>query len=1234
LTIDLIQSERGDFSMAEPAADRNLLFGILALQMDFITRDGLVAAMNAWLLEKHRPLADLLEESGSLKPAARALLEPLVRHHIEEHGGDAAKSLASLSSVDWIRADLAPIGKADSEVEQSLDRLVASTLLPSDGPEAIAAFPRPAGSSGTRFRIIKFHARGGLGEVFVAADAELHREVALKRIQDRHGDHPDSRARFLLEAEITGGLEHPGIVPVYGLGHHDDGRPFYVMRFIKGDSLKAAIEHFHQEKAGVRRQSDQTLELQKLLRRFLDVCNAIAYAHSRGVLHRDIKPGNIMVGQFGETLVVDWGLAKVVGTPETAGEATLRPPSASGSSETLPGSAIGTPAFMSPEQAAGRLDQLGPASDVYSLGGTLYCLLTGKAPFEGTNVEDVLLHVQRGELVPPRQVKPEVPRALEAICLKAMALRPEDRYRAPRDLAEDIERWLADETVTAYREPRITRIARWGRRHKTLVTALAAAVLVATISLGTATALLVAANDRERKLTELARQNGETAQANFRLAFEGVDRYFTQVSEDRLLNVPGLQTVRRNLLDDAREFYQKFLDEKHGDATVQAELGRTYLRLARIADESDKTAKPIELAGQGLAILRPLMGSRPADEKLRNDVASGLSSLGYMHGARREIDRAERDFREAIKLWESLAHDRPDQPRYVRDISKAQANLGSFYSADERTALARAALVSARATARDLVKAHPGDLSDREALQEAEFYLGQFFSHVGEIDAAESAIRASFEVIDEPARQRPGDLRLQFKRSATLARLAEHLRQIGRLNESQKAFTEAASGLEKLVRENPTVVVYRRALFRTHNHRGEICEETGQREAAEQHQNAALKIAEELVRENPDDPDLQNEMAVALSGLFNVYYGAGRMAEAAAFNQRALLIREKIAKEHPQVAHFQDTLGETRHNQALQSSVAADQGIAELKKTIDAQRALVRDHPDVVKFRFMLASGLNTLGGLSYQVHRYDDSEAAFREAITEWRELVRREPQLHRLKYELGRSLSNVAGILTLRGKIDHASPIQAEAIELNRGLVRDYPDFVEYRISLAAAEDIRATIARDTKDFRTARDGYDRSIRALEDVLRRDPPNLKARQFLVNNRNNRAVFLIQDGDHRGALNELLSLEKEPATPQQRYNRGCAFSLLSAAVASDTGIPEKERAAMAESHAVRAIKLLGEAASAQWLKPPSAIVAHMKDDTDLTPIRSRRDYQELIKRIEAGAIGKGAEQKTISPTN
>ena len=220
--------------------------------------------------------------------------------------------------------------------------------------------------------------------MFVALDGELTREVAVKQILDSHADDPASRARFVLEAEITGGLEHPGIVPVYGLGTYGDGRPYYAMRFIRGETLKEAIGHFHGDRVLKNDVGRRSLELRKLLRRFMDVCNAIGYAHSRGVLHRDIKPGNVIVGKHGETLLVDWGLAKATGKSDpSSGERTLLPSSADGSSETLPGSALGTPAYMSPEQAEGNLEVLDRAV-TSSVWATLYCLLTGRPPVEAT----------------------------------------------------------------------------------------------------------------------------------------------------------------------------------------------------------------------------------------------------------------------------------------------------------------------------------------------------------------------------------------------------------------------------------------------------------------------------------------------------------------------------------------------------------------------------------------------------------------------------------------------------------------------------------------------------------------------------------------------------------------------------------------------------------------------------------------------------------------------------------
>jgi serine/threonine-protein kinase len=442
-------------------ANRNLLFGILARQMDFIGRDALIAAMNAWVLDKAKPLGQILREQGKLAEDEYALLEGLVRKHLEKHGNDPQRSLAALNSVGSVRQDLQQV--ADAAVQASLAHLSGHAAKPDpDATNYGAADPSatrgPAvgapTSAGLRFRILRPHAEGGLGKVSVAFDEELRREVALKEILGGQADSPESRARFLLEAEITGGLEHPGVVPVYGLGQFADGRPFYAMRFIKGASLKDAIRRFHEaEKDTGRDRGQRALELRRLLGRFVDVCNTVAYAHSRGVLHRDLKPDNILLGPYGETLVVDWGLAKVVGHQEWVDGSTQEPlqlASGSRSDFTRAGSALGTPQYMSPEQAAGRLDQLGPAGDVYSLGAVLYCLLTGRPPFDGADVAAVLRQVREGSFQEPRVVNPSVPHKLESICLKAMSSMPEDRYPSALALADAVERWLADEPLSGY----------------------------------------------------------------------------------------------------------------------------------------------------------------------------------------------------------------------------------------------------------------------------------------------------------------------------------------------------------------------------------------------------------------------------------------------------------------------------------------------------------------------------------------------------------------------------------------------------------------------------------------------------------------------------------------------------------------------------------------------------------------------------------------------------------------
>jgi WD40 repeat protein/serine/threonine protein kinase len=501
--------------MTSSTSDRNLLFGILALQMDFITRDGLIDAMQAWTLAKTQSLGEVLVDRELMPQSQRDVLEQLVDAHITQHGGDAQQSLQGLSSVG-ITAD-ALQSLADPDVQASLLHVPnaadgeagmlsqASSATDPDADGRTLAMPPHPDQSELRFQILRPHAEGGLGRVSIAVDREFNREVAFKEIKSQHRSSQDARQRFLLEAQVTGGLEHPGIVPVYGLGHFQDGSPFYAMRFIRGDSLKEAIDTFHQQRAegasDVSRQAyAHDVQFRELISRFIDVCFAMEYAHSRGVLHRDLKPGNIMLGKYGETLVVDWGLAKATtGTGDTVKssgnldqEAPLVPGSGGSATETQMGSALGTPQFMSPEQASGRMDELGPRTDVYSLGATLYQMLTGTEPIsasttgsesERLSVPEILKRAQKGQFPRPRSVNPDVPAGLEAICLKAMSRNPQDRYPSARALVSDLEAWMADEPVTAWVEPLSVRARRWVRGHQVTVgIAVTALLILATVS--------------------------------------------------------------------------------------------------------------------------------------------------------------------------------------------------------------------------------------------------------------------------------------------------------------------------------------------------------------------------------------------------------------------------------------------------------------------------------------------------------------------------------------------------------------------------------------------------------------------------------------------------------------------------------------------------------------------------------------------------------------------------------
>jgi tRNA A-37 threonylcarbamoyl transferase component Bud32 len=550
---------------------------------------------------------------------------------------------------------------------------------------ALPATPSPSGAPGTagcrlpplRYKPGPLHDKGNLGEVLRAQDEELHREVALKRIQARHADNPDSRRRFLREAEVTGRLEHPGVVPVYGLGEDVDGRPCYAMRFIQGESLKEAIERFHAAEKPGRDAGERRLALRQLLTSFVTVCKTVAFAHSRGILHRDLKPANIMLGKYGETLVVDWGLAKTFerdDTAESLTEESLQPTLVGG--ETQVGQVVGTPAYCGPEQASAELDKVGPASDIFSLGAVLYNLLTNRVPYAGSGVVEILAQAGAGLVVPPRQRKKDVPRPLEAICLKAMARQPLDRYDTALDLAADVEHWLGDEPVQAYREPLAARAGRWLRQHRALAAGLAAAVAVALVSL-TLVLIVVAGKNGELRLAnqrEAARAEAE------RLAKDEAEKRLSQIEKgtDILGSIfadldphaeekegkPLREILGKRVEAAAAQLQGESIADALTVAKLQSILGRSLLGLGQFlaAGVVLETASATQAAELG--------EDDPATLQSRNNLARAYQRAG-------KVDLAIPLFERILKVRETtLGDDHPDTLTSRNNLAAAYQDAG------------------------------------------------------------------------------------------------------------------------------------------------------------------------------------------------------------------------------------------------------------------------------------------------------------------------------------------------------------------------------------------------------------------------------------------------------------------------------------------------------------------------------------------------------------------------------
>lgn len=434
------------------SVEENLLFAVLAFEDELLDLQQLTSACRLWAGDKTTPLAELLVERGWVTPEDRAFIERKSERKRAKHQNDPRVTLNSVTRGDI--SDVLRKEVDDSDVRQSL------SSWPSNAPVLIETYSQTldeSQQSKTRYTWVSEVGAGGLGKVWLARDNDLSREVALKEIKP--GSSSDEAIRRLIkEAQITGQLQHPGIVPVYEVNH--EGRPFYTMKLVNGETLSKAIRKYHEAKqAG----DNDLLTERRLLTVFLSVCDAIAYAHSRGVIHRDLKPDNIVLGEYGEAIVLDWGLARqmssdqedlppIVVTEEGRTDATQA------------GQKLGTPGYMAPEQAAGHVEQMDHRTDIYGLGAILFEILTGQPPHRlqydsdtdpsRTGVDGppicspiaALLHrIATGETPRVHSIDPTIPDELNAVCATAMAKHRDSRYQTAKDLKAAILEFQAHE---------------------------------------------------------------------------------------------------------------------------------------------------------------------------------------------------------------------------------------------------------------------------------------------------------------------------------------------------------------------------------------------------------------------------------------------------------------------------------------------------------------------------------------------------------------------------------------------------------------------------------------------------------------------------------------------------------------------------------------------------------------------------------------------------------------------
>jgi eukaryotic-like serine/threonine-protein kinase len=1030
-------------------ANSDLLFGMIALQNGMIDQSQLVAAFQAWTLEKNRPLAEHLVGRGDLEADQRLIIESIVALYLKKHAGSAEKSLAAIASPASTRQTLERI--ADSELATSLallpsptdgdgaiDRITDRTnsfagvnLEPTDpGQEPWIANdgePPIAGSAG-RYQILGEIARGGMGAVLRGRDPVLGRDLALKVLLDQHRDRADLVDRFVEEAQICGQLQHPGVVPVFELGTLPDRRPFFAMKLVKGQTLAAILAE----------RKSPADDLPRFLSIFEAVCQAVAYAHARGVIHRDLKPSNVMVGAFGEVQVMDWGLAKVLprhGQPareprvESVNEtvvSTLRTAGDSDLSEA--GSVLGTPAYMAPEQARGETDVVGRRSDVFALGSILCEVLTGAPAFGGGSAIENLRAAGRGDTTAAvdRLARCEAEVELIALARECLAARPDDRPADAGVVAGRLTAYMAG-VQERLRAAELARAAESARA--LLAEAKAAAelrarrltrVLAATVFLAGG---LGVAGWRWVELDRMGRAREATSRVE--LAVREATRLRGQALGASVGDLAPWDAAA-SAVEKARALLV---------AGVEPGVSKHVEQLAaEIAVDRGEAAHAAEAAARDGRLLDRLTDIRSAraDDRLGDNTDAAYSQAFRDSGIDVDVLAADEAGRRINarprEIATALAMTLDDWAMVRRDLLKDATGAGRLAAAARqsdpdpwRDQLRDALEIADRPARRSRLAALAVSLDGQARPPISLDLLGKALGDVGAWAEAEAVLRRG-------VRAHPGDLWLNYD-------LARALEKLARRDDAVRYYTaarmlrpetahELAHALKNSGESEEAIAVFRDLVrIRPGNGRhlcclGDVLQERGRSEEARQTLTEAIAVLERTIAARPND-------YFARINLGGAYLDLDRIDDAIATYREAARIKPGDAQALSGIGGALNWFG--RHGEAavsyrealrldpddvpsLLGMGAAVEELGRPDEAIEFYRRAMRNAPDDASTHHSLSTVLRATGRLE--------------EAVAEAREAVRLRPDDAALLSNLGWSLAN-------SGHFDEAEAAYRDALK-----------------------------------------------------------------------------------------------------------------------------------------------------------------------------------------------------------